>query len=364
MTERRWTPDAQLGDAEWEALARYAAGESTPDEATAIRAWIEQDPARAALLNLLENHGPQPTPAVDVEAAWLRVAARLEQEALPAIAGQEPGRPAEVVRFPTREERRRPVWRRTPFRAAAAILLLLAGTFFWRTSSRQPAVEPQLAAIQYKTAVGQTDTVRLGDGSLVVLAPLSRLTVDPAYNTDRRDVSLVGEALFHVEHDDRRPFRVRAGQAMIEDLGTVFTVSDGGASGVQVAVMEGMVKLQAIAATATGAVLQAGESGVLDTHGAVRTEPILDPAATTAWTQHRIVFRNATFDDVARELYRWYGLELRTSESAVRSQRLTATFAGESAQQVLNIVALAFGARIEQHGDTANVRALRPGERR
>lgn len=354
MTEPRWAPGGQLGDAEWEALARYAAGESTPEEASAIRTWLEQDPARSALLELLEQHAgrlqssEQP---IEVEAAWRRVAVRMEEPA--------------VLAFAAPEERTGPAWRRTALRVAAAIVLLVAGAALWRVMVDVPAQQQFAEARQFQTGVGQTDTVQLVDGSRIVLAPLSRLTVDAAYNSSRREVTLTGEALFEVQHDDTRPFRVRAGQAIVEDLGTIFSVREAGEDGVQVAVIEGVVKLESVAlGRDTGAVLDAGSLGVLDGGGNVHAERITDASARTAWTQHRIVFNDARYTEVARELHRWYGIELRTSDPAIESQRLTATFAGESAQDVLNILALAFGARIEQRGDTAVVRALRAGEQR
>jgi len=353
MTERDWVAGAEDSEAEWEALARYVAGECDAVEAARVRAWIEQHPDRAALLAHIERAGillRNSSARIDVDAAWQRVSGQLDEP---------------VIAFPGARERARAPWRRTALRVAAAVAFLLAGTVLWRTASNPPIAEPQVALLQYQTEVGQTDTVRLADGSLAVLAPLSRLTIDRAYNVDSRTVSLQGEALFEVQHDARRPFRVRVAAATIEDLGTVFTVNAEAVGGVQVAVMEGMVKLASAAPAAdTGAVLSAGEYGVLASNGSVRTAVLDDVAENTAWTEHRIVFNNATFHEVSRELRRWYGVELRTTDPAMQSRYLTATFAGEDADQVLRVVALAFGARIERNGDTAVIHALRPGERR
>src|SRR5512143_3681555 len=76
------TPDLPPRDdsADWEAIARYFAGESTPDEAKAVRAWLEAHPSEAAALNGLSGMtaqlGGATPPGLDVEAALKRVIER------------------------------------------------------------------------------------------------------------------------------------------------------------------------------------------------------------------------------------------------------------------------------------------------
>jgi transmembrane sensor len=60
---------------------------------------------------------------------------------------------------------------------------------------------------------------------------------------------------------------------------------------------------------------------------------------------------------VAAELKRWYGVELRIDDATLASHHVTASFNGEPVQEVLNVLGLALGARIELNGNTAHVRA-------
>jgi ferric-dicitrate binding protein FerR (iron transport regulator) len=53
---------------------------------------------------------------------------------------------------------------------------------------------------------------------------------------------------------------------------------------------------------------------------------------------------------------KWYGIELKVADKALNNRHLTATFAGESPERVLETIRLALGAEIERHGDTAIVR--------
>src|SRR5437773_2333720 len=88
-----------------------------------------------------------------------------------------------------------------------------------------------------------TPEVEHVDGSRVILGPDSRLTVRGGYGTASRDVELSGDAYFDVHHDAAKPFAVHVAKAVIEDIGTTFTVESDGADTTTVAVLTGSVRL-------------------------------------------------------------------------------------------------------------------------
>jgi transmembrane sensor len=170
--------------------------------------------------------------------------------------------------------------------------------------------------------------------------------------------------LFEVTHDPARPFRVRSGEVIIEDLGTTFSVRDDD-DGVRVVVTAGSVLLQGTekprrsgtSPTQPSVVLKAGDRGGVDRDG----RPVAERSAATdqdlAWTRGRLVFDNAPLSRVRTDVRRWYGLDLQVADSALAGRHLTTSFAGESVEQVLDVIALALGARIERRGDIAVIRA-------
>ena len=110
-----------------------------------------------------------------------------------------------------------------------------------------------------------------------------------------------------------------------------------------------------------GVVLHEGDVGVVQADGRAVARPGASTADDTAWTEGRLVFREAPLDEVRDELRRWHGLELRVADdvgSTVAGRHLTATFDGRSADQVLRVLGLALGARVERRGDTAFVTTL------
>jgi transmembrane sensor len=76
-----------------------------------------------------------------------------------------------------------------------------------------------------------------------------------------------------------------------------------------------------------------------------------------AWTLGRLVFRDAPIPELAADLERWYGVQLRVTDSALARRHFTGTFSTEPPDSVLKVIGLALGARVEQRGDTAYLRA-------
>lgn len=342
----------------WDVLARYLSGESPPEEAATVRRWLAEAPARGELLADLERATRRVefrAPAdLDVEAALRRVRARRDEPALRLVPGgakaaQEPGR----VR-----------WRTISLRIAAAIALLVGGALVWRATRGGADGIVAVAARTYTTPVGRTDSVRLPDGSRVILGAASRLVVAASYGKPAREVELTGEALFDVRHDAAHPFGVRAGAAAIQDVGTTFTVHNDGGEDVRVVVTSGAVRLKAAdAPAASGVVLRAGDRGVLAPDGRAVADRAAATEADLAWTSGRLVFDDAPLGRVSADLRRWYGIELDVTDPALAGRHLTASFQGEPVDQVLNVIALALGAHVERHGDTAVLRAAPAGAR-
>jgi transmembrane sensor len=157
--------------------------------------------------------------------------------------------------------------RRHIFAAAALIAGLAAiATTFWATlpgGSRHASVSELMAMAEtligshedgvYETGAGQRLTDTLQDGSSVELNARTRIKVVFSENT--RNVELIyGQAFFHVAHDPRRPFVVRAADREITAVGTQFDVRLDALS-VRVTLIEGNVK---VSTDYSGSTSQAG----------------------------------------------------------------------------------------------------------
>ena len=327
-------------DPDWDAFSRFVAGESDPAEAAAVNAWLAANPADAALARAVKSHADRAesgaSAPVDVEAALRRVRATINSEVatdtaappLTVVRGDAPRRPVGVM-----APRSKP-WGRVAFAAAAAVLAIV-GVRAFTGAPAGVATERVIA-----TAVGVRDSITLSDGSTVVLAPGSRLTVAASFETGDRLVTLEGAAYFDVRHDEAHPFTVRSAGAEIQDVGTSFSVKTDAAGGV----------------TAPSAVeLRAGDRGVVSAGTVAVTRGGVVPE-DMAWTRGQLSYRDASIAEIQSDLKRWYGITLQVADSSLAHLTVTMPAQADSARMISTIAAL-LGADAEQHGDTVILRS-------
>lgn len=72
---------------------------------------------------------------------------------------------------------------------------------------------------------GKRSKINLSDGTTVWLNSGSKLVYPVAFNGDRREIYLEGEAIFDVAHDKSHPFIVKSKDQEVEVIGTVFGVT-------------------------------------------------------------------------------------------------------------------------------------------
>jgi transmembrane sensor len=196
-------------------------------------------------------------------------------------------------------------------------------------------------------ARGARRTLRLPDGTGVVLGPASRIQY-VAGADGSRTVSLAGEAMFRVVHRADRPFIVRLAGATLEDLGTVFVVRAYAGSPTRVSVEAGRVSVQAAATT----MLEPGASATLDStgHPTVVHDPV-DVGDAVAWTQGSLRYRAAPLADVAADLGRAYDLDIRLADPALGQRVVQYAIDGEDAHAALDVLVAALaGVGYERHG--------------
>jgi transmembrane sensor len=358
MSDEIHVPAVSGADADWEAIARFVAGESDLAAAAAVSQWLATHPEDAALVAIVHARADQASTrsavSVDTERALATVRSRMA--AFPAVTGTAAG--AFTVHrggaaTPSMRSLAGRRWRGPVF-AVAAALTAMVGIAQWRGGDT-PTVQV------YATPVGQRDSVRLPDGSMVVLAPGSRLTVASGFNSGNREVTLEGAAFFEVQHDGAHPFVVHSRGAEIRDIGTAFSVNTDVNGRVSVAVTHGIVVLRdTTAGSAAPVELRAGDRGVLG-GGTLAVARGTVTEDDMSWTRGQLVYRDAPLAEVQADIRRWYGIELQVADAVLAGRTLTATFRGDSAEQVVQVIALALGANVVQRGDTILLQPQKPG---
>ena len=362
MTDDREQPDL---DQQWEELARFLAGESSAEEERVIRAKLEGNSDQAALVDALDaalaRPDELPLSPREVESALASVMARRDRT---ADGAPEPS--PDVIPLATRRRpepaQRQPRWKGGLAVLAAAVVVLAAGlSVVWRDSHApnvtSPAGQSVAAAVVHETRAGQIDTVRLADGSSVVLGPESRLGLGAGFGQKSREVAFEGQAYFDVVHDDMRPFVVRTPSATLRDIGTTFSVRSDSVDGTRVAVTSGAVDVAATqGAGSSPTVLHAGDRAeVSGERMQVQRSAVTE--TELSWTRGVLELHDASIPVVAQELRRWYGVKLVVTDSAIASRRLTATFEHATADDVGRVLAAVLGGSVTRSGDTLRLGA-------
>jgi transmembrane sensor len=346
MTDHEHSPAANEGP-DWTRLAR----EMAEGESLRLADGASDERRRAAFVSALAAalHVPDPRSPTDdeIEHALGAVLGRRGE-----IARAAPPAAVEAAVFP--RVRRWAAW------SAAAAVVLSAGALVLSRRGETTASAPPVQTIA--TAVGQVDSLRLPDGSLVILGPASSLVRNARVGATVRDVVLHGDAYFEVAHDAAHPFIVRTSRGVVRDIGTTFVVRSDAPTGLVVSVTTGVVALRRAGSdTASETRLAAGDRATLPAYGALTIERGVDDTSDASFTRGRLVLVNASVGEIADGMRRWYGLDFRVMDAALLGRRVTVTFDRESGADAARIVAAAMGGAARLVGATVLVSSASAG---
>jgi transmembrane sensor len=245
-------------------------------------------------------------------------------------------------RHSTRRDRLRAPARWIPWSIAAAAVLVAAialggnGDVPW-------------APAEVVTGASELATVKLGDGTVVRLAPSSRLRVE----ADRpREVTLEGRAFFAVTTTPGRPFRVATNGATVKVLGTRFELAtDGG--GVRLRVVEGRVELDTPVNTVE---VSAGEESGVRNGAATPPTPLTAADVALDWVGEFLVFQSTPLRDAAADIERLYGVRVLVGDSTLSDATVTAAFTDQPVKEVVDVVCVVLNAACTWDRDVVTIR--------
>ena len=166
--------------------------------------------------------------------------------------------------------------------------------------------------------------LRLADGSLVIVNSESKLRYPVSFNGDNREVFLSGEACFEVTRDSLKPFVVRAEQAAVQVLGTLFNVSaytDG--DNMEVTLVKGSVQV------VTGEerkLLRPNEQWLLDYQTRQQVIRDVDARSYIAWTSGLFRFDAMPLEQLMLKLSRWFDIRYEFGDDSLKEVRYSGGF--------------------------------------
>jgi transmembrane sensor len=221
----------------------------------------------------------------------------------------------------------------------AAVLLLPLLVYTGIVTHQKKQVTTAEGWAEMSAPLGSRIKFSLPDGSFGWLNSGSTIKYSLNFN-QKREVQLSGQAFFDVIHQDDNKFVVRTKYLDIEDKGTAFDVAAyDNEDQVDITLERGSVLLKNDKFTAP-VEMKPNEQVNFNHTSQKLTKTVVIAQNISAWKEGKLVLRNASLDELAKQLSRWYNVEVRTNNLKDTSFRYRATFENENLEEVLRLLKL------------------------
>lgn len=226
-------------------------------------------------------------------------------------------------------------WKPILFGAVVLAILLGLAAYLTRMSADArfaKALNAPDARVVSSTAA-RIGIVTLDDGSRVRFAPDTKLIIPKDFGPDLRAVKLEGAAVFDVKQGLPNPFRVYAGDVIVEAKGTSFTVrAYPGDSAIAVVANEGTV---AVGRGKELVDLPAGKAVLVYRGAAPRAATQAQLEEADAWRTGSFAVADRPLGEVLPLLSRWYGLHISAQPQELLDRRVTFRASLDSTRQAI-----------------------------
>lgn len=207
--------------------------------------------------------------------------------------------------------------------------------------------------------------VNLPDGSSVIMKKNARISYPREFDSDKREVYMIGEVFFEVRKNPKKPFYVYAAEMVTKVTGTSFSIhADESSDQVDLVVKSGLVEVSTFGHDNAGVKVLAGKqllnpnqmvtlhriSRKLVTKN-VKSAALLNLAAET----QGFSFKRTKLKDVFSLLEKTYGLHIEYNQATTANCTITAQLGDEPVYEKLEMICAVVNARFEAKGASVKV---------
>jgi transmembrane sensor len=228
---------------------------------------------------------------------------------------------------------------------ALAVALLAAVGVFWLQKSSIKI---------YETSKGQHATVLLQDSTEVILNSLSELSVNRKTMNQVRQVSLKGEALFHVRKNGT-PFILSTDLGTVQVLGTEFNVRVRN-DRMEVAVLSGCVKMSVKRnGVDSSIILTKGQIAFCSKRDFPDVPGNLPFADYPGWVDGKLMFYRSPLSIVCTELETYYDIKIRVENLRLSSATVTGVIKNQNAESAIKTLLQLTGTTVRYENGVYNI---------
>ena len=252
--------------------------------------------------------------------------------------------------------------------AVLIILMVLAGGYFLRERNRN-VISQDIVYNEIIIPFGQKSQLILSDGTKIWINAGTKLRFPNRFGSNIREIWLNGEAFFDVAKDASKPFYVHTNDLNIRALGTSFNVKAYDDEGIiETTLVTGKIRIEKNKSDGTNdkevilepnskAIFIKNESVVANEKSLitqdikrqvnkplesrkifvaeqVKIEPIV------SWTEGRLVFEDESFENIAKQLERRYGIQIVIDNEGLKKSRYTGVLKKISVEQAMKALQL------------------------
>jgi len=341
-------------------LIRVIKNEVSPEEREYFEKWLAESDANkeeySSLFLLWEEYGKSSLPELPgAEVQWEKISERISASA------------TKVSRLDNRLKykaiHRRNYYRPWMLRAAVVVIIVVLSLIAYKnlsvkeelktetvTQSNPPHEVTKYELVAHK---GERITFPLSDGSTVYLNSDSKLIYPRYFADDSRELELIGEAYFSVQHDKQRPFKVKSGKITTVVTGTEFNIVNRN-NEVKVVVANGTVNVLSDISHNPVKITK-GEKVSVDRKGDISKPVIANMKYELAWRENKLAFINTPLTEIMDDIERCYNVNVLFKDDSIKIKRLTGIFETESLEQMLSLISVALDIKINRQGLTVVV---------
>lgn len=306
-----------------ELIEKYLTGNLTSKEEERLKTWLQDVTNRRIFENIVADRKLTKS---DVEKSKKRIYSRL--------SGM----------YNDKKKTRRFI---SYFSKVAAVFVLVSAIalLIFYNLNKEGLSDSNTLQIEKKALPGQKLTVKLADGTSVMLNSDSRIIFPEHFREAERKVSLEGEAFFKVAKDSLHPFVIKTNELDVRVLGTSFNVrSFTNEEDVSVAVRTGKVMVSHHLDSPTGEqVLLPNEMLVYSVKRKSFSEKRqVDNEVVFGWTDQNLVFKDENIDRILARLSRWYGMEFNVQAQLDHDREFTAHFNNPTLKEVMESISYSY----------------------
>ena len=309
---------------------QYLNSTCTKQELTELLVLLNQTQNKGELERLLEQHwnttnGNETMHPVDWDAIYAQIIKKTQPENI-----------APVI----------PITRNSFWWKAAAIAIIAYSVAFFlhrKAGTDKSAIiaQQQTTTIESKPFTKNfTDhqTIKLPDGSTVVLNAGSKISYPASFLGNTREVTLTGEAYFDIAHNAAKPFIVHTGAISTKVLGTAFNIR-AYASEKNIAITVTRGKVQVLNGNAELGLLTANEQIDFNKDAGNFKKEIVFTPLFVSWKEEEMIVTDMPLDEIVKVIEEKYHVQIKLNGDGLSYCRFTASFAANSTiEQVLTVI--------------------------